>query len=414
MNLVLFTHPDFLGSHSHAHFARMLCAAFAARGHHVQLRQPQAVLRRWLRAEGHSGISKWAGYVDQYLIFPRVLRQQAAADDKDTLYVFCDQALGPWVPLLAHRPHVVHCHDLLALRSALGLLPEHRTSFSGRIYQRYIRAGFGHARHFISVSHKSRQDLHAFGGVKPDTSEVVYNGLNYPYQPLAMAQAAAVLQQAGMPTPTPQHTLPMLLHVGGGQWYKNTVGVLWIYVRYVQRCVAQGRSVLPLWLVSPPPTPAMQHVLAEVPSAGSVRFFQGLSNTVLHALYASASALLFPSLEEGFGWPTAEALACGCPVITTAHAPMTEVGGPHAHYLPRPQAHDDLRQWAEQGAALLLQLLDQPAQARAQAAQDAVQWTARFDCNTAIDNYLHIYQQVLANFNAVQPAQANAPLASRS
>ena len=41
--------------------------------------------------------------------------------------------------------------------------------------------------------------------------------------------------------------------------------------------------------------------------------------------YVGASLFLFPSLAEGFGWPIAEAMASGCPVITTNKRPMTEV-----------------------------------------------------------------------------------------
>ena len=47
----------------------------------------------------------------------------------------------------------------------------------------------------------------------------------------------------------------------------------------------------------------------------------------LRALYTGALALLFLSFEEGFGWPILEAQACGCPVITSARPPMTEVAG---------------------------------------------------------------------------------------
>ena len=42
---------------------------------------------------------------------------------------------------------------------------------------------------------------------------------------------------------------------------------------------------------------------------------KGVSDTELAELYASASALVFPSLSEGFGLPAAEALAVGCPVL---------------------------------------------------------------------------------------------------
>ena len=45
---------------------------------------------------------------------------------------------------------------------------------------------------------------------------------------------------------------------------------------------------------------------------------------MLLTLYASAGALVFPSLYEGFGLPALEAAACGCPVITSEHSAMAE------------------------------------------------------------------------------------------
>ncbi len=388
MNLVLYTHPAFLGSHSQAHFARMLAAAFRARGHQVALRQPDAVVHRHVPA---GCLSKWAGYVDQYLLFPRLMRSAMRNDPPDTLYVFCDQALGPWIPNAAHRPHVVHCHDLLALRSALGDVPENPTSFTGRVYQRYIRRGFRHARHFISISQKSRADLHSFGEIRPVTSEVVYNGLNYPFRPLSPDAARQVLRQAGLEP----GLNGCLLHIGGGQWYKNSVGVIRLYASYVHQQLRSGVVPLPLWMVSPAPNRAVQEALAHVPAQGEVRFFSGLGNEAVEALYSHARALLFPSLAEGFGWPIAEALACGCPVVTTGDEPMTEVGGEVAAYLPRLAHADDLAAWAQVGAQRLVELLGRPAAERERAACAGRAWAARFNADTAIENYLSVYRRVL-------------------
>jgi glycosyltransferase involved in cell wall biosynthesis len=386
MHLVLFTHPAFLGSQSHQHFARMLVRAYQRHGHTVELRQPQAVLRRHVGGRG----AKWAGYVDQYIVFPWRMRQQVAFDPPNTLYVFCDQALGPWMPRVAHRPHVVHCHDLLALRSALGLVPENPTSWSGRIYQRYIRSGFRTARHFISVSEKSRSDLHEHGGVRPAISEVVYNGLNHPYKRQPVDLARANLQRAGLPLPT-----GFLLHIGGGQWYKNSAGVLSLYSQYVARRSAEGRPVLPLWMVSPAPDSRLQSLIDEIPAAGSVRFFQRLETDTIEALYSLAAALIFPSIAEGFGWPIAEGLACGCPVLTTGEPPMNEVGGPHAHYLPRLPDRDGQAAWAIQGAEMICQLLDRPEPERESSAKAGIDWARRYEAHRAIDDYLKIYEKVL-------------------
>jgi glycosyltransferase involved in cell wall biosynthesis len=52
----------------------------------------------------------------------------------------------------------------------------------------------------------------------------------------------------------------------------------------------------------------------------------------LAVLFQSASALLFPSLEEGFGFPMLEAMAHGLPVVTSQTSALPEVGGDAALY----------------------------------------------------------------------------------
>jgi len=50
-------------------------------------------------------------------------------------------------------------------------------------------------------------------------------------------------------------------------------------------------------------------------------------------LYSGATALIFPSSYEGFGLPIVEAMACGCPVVTSREASLPEVAGEAALYL---------------------------------------------------------------------------------
>lgn len=383
MKLVLFCHPAFSRSQSMPRFAGMLETSYRARGHEVEVWAPRAKFFNWFAP---LSLGKWGGYIDQYVLFPAWVRKALKSTPADTLFVFCDQALGPWVPLVKHRPHVVHAHDLLALRSALGDIQENPTSLTGKIYQRYIRRGFKQARHFISVSKKTRDDLHRFGQVSPLTSDYVYNGLSFPYAPMRREEAKKLLTDAGL-TPPSQG---MLLNLGGSQWYKNRLGLIAIYVRYA----AQASTPLPLWIIGPEPNAAVKAALAKVPPQGRVVFFSNLSNQTLQAAYSYARVFLFPSLAEGFGWPIVESLACGCPVITTDEAPMNEFAGGAAHYIPRLQPGDDIDAWAGQGANLVGRLVAQPIPDFETVSIAANQLRERFDAKKTIEAYLSIYKNL--------------------
>lgn len=58
--------------------------------------------------------------------------------------------------------------------------------------------------------------------------------------------------------------------------------------------------------------------------------------------YNLADLFVFPSLYEGFGIPILEAMACGCPMITSNISSMPEVGGDAALYINNPLDTDEL------------------------------------------------------------------------
>src|SRR5438876_11812023 len=60
---------------------------------------------------------------------------------------------------------------------------------------------------------------------------------------------------------------------------------------------------------------------------GAVRFPGYVSDEELIALYQMGMCLVFPSLYEGFGLPVLEAMAAGCPVVTSRTSALPEVAG---------------------------------------------------------------------------------------
>jgi glycosyltransferase involved in cell wall biosynthesis len=383
MRIVLFSHPAFMQSQSMPRFARMLQEAYSKLGHEVLIWTPRA---RMYACAPNGRFAKWAGYIDQYLLFPVWVNWQLRQQTTDTLFVFADQALGPWVPLVKQRPHVVHVHDLLALRSALGEIPENPTSWTGRIYQRYIRWGFSQARCFVSISHKTQEDLHRVGHVRADVSEVVYNGLNYPFTPIEPAKAVEILRGAALP----DTTRGILLHVSGGQWYKNLKGVIAMYGAYAKAQL----NPMDLWCVSPPPNAELMGLIERIPN-GKVHFLQGLDNSTLAAAYSLARVFVLPSLAEGFGWPIVEAQACGCPVITTDEAPMNEIGGSAARYLRKLATAEPIEVWAASGAELIAEVAQLSPDVRARLVSDGITNAARFKSDMAISEYLRVYSKAM-------------------
>lgn len=385
MNIVIFTHPDFLVSQSMPRFAGMLIKGMEERGHKVEVWAPTP---RFYNFCPVSKLRKWFGYIDQYVIFPAEIHERLQKCSPDTLFVFTDHALGPWVPLVKDWPHIIHCHDFLAQYSAQGKIKENRISLTGRRYQQYIRKGYSNGKNFISVSNKTRDDLHSFLSVRPQLSEVVYNGLNKPFTPGNMAEARAAF---GAKT---GYDLSggYLLHVGGNQWYKNRIGVIEIYNAW--RSLAKEK--LPLLLIGKYPVADLLYAYSQSPYQKDIYILSDINDESMNLAYTGATVFLYPSLAEGFGWPIAEAMACGTPVVTTNEAPMTEVAGNAAFLIGRrPDRPEAAAIWAIEAAKVVDVVVGLSANERQAVAEAGIINSKRFDTKSSLDKIEDIYHRAL-------------------
>jgi glycosyltransferase involved in cell wall biosynthesis len=86
----------------------------------------------------------------------------------------------------------------------------------------------------------------------------------------------------------------------------------------------------------------------EAPAA--VTWLGDVSDEELAALYRGARCLVYASLYEGFGIPVAEALACGCPIVTSRGSAMEEIAGDEATYVD-PTDVESIRDGVRRAAA---------------------------------------------------------------
>ena len=300
-------------------FGDLLRRELEGRGHVVTLLQPQERLGG-ITLFG-SGMRKWFGYVDKFLLFPRYLRR--VKKEFDVVHI-CDHSNAMYVKHLQDRPHVVTCHDVLAIKSAAGEVPENPTGFTGRIFQKLILSGIKRAQHLVCDSEATRDDLARISGRDASTIEVIYISLNYPYTPMPAEDARRHLESLGLQT-----SQPYFVHIGGTVWYKNKLGLLKIYALLRQYPEFQDHRLL---LLGKPLSPSLLDFVREAGLEPFVDKKSNVSNEDLRAAYSLSEGLIFPSLQEGFGWPVLEAQASGCCVFTTNRKPMTEVGGDAAVY----------------------------------------------------------------------------------
>jgi glycosyltransferase involved in cell wall biosynthesis len=296
-------------------FSTMMLQGLRAAGVPAELVAPEPVLGNFRAAGGF--VAKWLAYVDKFVLFPRKLKRRIAAGA--SVVHICDHSNAMYVADAEPLPTVVTCHDLLAVRGGLGEETDSPASFTGRLLQRWILAGLRRATSVACVSRATLTDAERLVGIsdgRPELS-VITLGLNYLYRKLPPSEVSARLAVI----PEIASDTPFVLHVGSNLRRKNRDGVLRIFAK-----AKDGWNGL-LVFAGDAITPELHALGRELGVSDRLVEVRNPDSPLLEALYTRATALLFPSRFEGFGWPIAEAQACGCPVICSDRPPMPDVAG---------------------------------------------------------------------------------------
>ncbi|MGA2569220.1 MAG: glycosyltransferase family 1 protein [Terracidiphilus sp.] len=316
MKVLLVGSYEFDGATSIKIWANALLRGLLQQGIDARIISPKPVFGTLKRSSG--GLGKWLGYIDRFIIFPRVLRSAAARAD---VVHICDHGSAMYVLSVKDKPVLVTLNDMLAVRGAIGEIPDCPASFFGRRMQHWIRQGLSRADLVVCVSKYTMNDAHRLlmGNRRRC---VIPNGLTYPFQPLDSSEVDRRL--AGL-TAIQE---PFVLHVGSNLARKNRDGILRIFAQ------AAEKTNLQMVFAGEALSPDLVRLAKELKVHDRIVQVVGPKVEILEALYNRAVALLFPSRYEGFGVPPIEAQACGCPVVASDIPPHAEVLGQSAALRP--------------------------------------------------------------------------------
>lgn len=179
-----------------------------------------------------------------------------------------------------------------------------------------------YAQHYLCISNNTRDDLLTFyPEILADAVTVAYPGVDRDvFCPRPANEVDVFRATYGLSRPYFLFVGSRVQHAG----YKNAK-IFFDSVPLLQDmkfdivCIGGENEIEP-------------HVLSSLPE-GVACHRLGLDDYELTCAYSGALALVYPSLHEGFGLPVIEAMACGCPVITTAHGSLAEAAGAAAHLI---------------------------------------------------------------------------------
>ncbi len=229
--------------------------------------------------------------------------------------------------LFLRSPYIVTVHDLIRF-----CFDFEREPIIERILLKLDIRGIKRASHIIAISQNTRNDLIKYLKIPDSRISVIYNGVDH---------------NIFKPYNTKLLDKPYILYVGSERPRKN-LGRLFEAFAGLKK---EFSEIILVKVGTPGRSKKYRNdTLRKLDSlriTQDVVFVDYVSELDLAYYYSSALLLVYPSLYEGFGLPPLEAMACGCPVVTSSTSSLPEVVG-EAGIMVDPYDTDGLAQAIKQ------------------------------------------------------------------
>lgn len=215
-------------------------------------------------------------------------------------------------------PMVATIHDMTFFR-----LPESVGALRRFYWQQWTRRTIAVADEILTVSYAARHDILLYGGANASRITVAYNGAG-PAFFVARDAAGKAARAQRLRAAIPRLPARYILFVGTLTPHKNVPRL--VDALALARRHAPGATLV-LAGKRGPGYEAIATRIARHQLGDAVVELGYVADEWLPALMENATALVLPSMNEGFGLPIVEAMAAGTPVLTSREGATGEVGG---------------------------------------------------------------------------------------
>lgn len=259
--------------------------------------------------------------VRSQLVYPLLLRGRRV-QSFDYLH-FLAQTDAPW---RCPKPFIVTAHDLIP-HLFRDLYRPKRMGWRFEIARFFELKAIARAARVLTISHSSAKDISRITGIAQDKIRVTPLGVDEKFFDAKLIESEIALRSRYR-VPIER---PIILYVGGIDERKNIRMMLNTLREIKQHCIGKGQLV-PVLLIAgriaqDKQYPAFANMVSELGLDGDVVTPGYVPDGDLQQIYAIARLFLFLSLYEGFGLSPVEALAAGCPVVSSNRSSMPEVLG---------------------------------------------------------------------------------------